>query len=86
MTIDNTAVPAPPPWAEPGTHAEWDSLTVDGGPLASWTGNMGADVWLACDDTIQGGRWVRSRSAVYSVSRPATASTRLARAGWPPNC
>jgi hypothetical protein len=70
MTIDNTAVPAPPAWVLPGTRPEWDSLTPDGGPLAGWTRDIGNGVWIACDDTIENGRWVRSPAAIHYSEEP----------------
>ncbi len=71
MTTDNTAaLPAPPAWALPDTGPEWDSLTAGGGPLASWTRDVGTDVWIAAEDTIEDGRWVRSRSAIHFCETP----------------
>ena len=78
------AAPAPA-WCEPGTQPTFDSLTADGAPLAGWTRDVGANVWIACDDTIEDGRWVRSRSAIHYSEEPglgdgidAAAARRLA--------
>jgi hypothetical protein len=86
MTTDNTAaLPAPPPWALRDTQPEWDSLTPDGGPLAAWTRDIGPDVWIACQDTIENGRWVRSPAAIEYSEPPrhgldAAAARRAGRA------
>ncbi len=70
MSTDNTAaLPAPPAWAAPDTTPEWDSLTLEGGPIASWCRDFGP-VWSACDDTIENGRWVRSPAAIYYNDPP----------------
>lgn len=70
MNHDSTAaLPAPPAWALPDTAPEWDSLTDDGGPIASWTRDVGT-VWIAAEDTVQDGRWVRSPAAVYFCEAP----------------
>ncbi len=70
MTTDHTALPAPPAWTLPDTQPGWDSVTLDGGPLASWTRDIGDQVWIACDDTVEDGRWVRSRSAICFCEAP----------------
>jgi len=41
-----------------------------GRPLATWERTIGTDVWIACDDTIQDGRWVRSPAAIYFSEPP----------------
>ncbi len=85
MTTDNTALPTPPAWALPDTGPEWDSLTPDGGPLAGGTRDVGTDVWIACDDTIEDGHWARSPAAIHYSEEPgqgqgidAAAARRLA--------
>jgi hypothetical protein len=66
MTTDNnTALPTPPAWCEPDARPDWDSVTADGGPLASWCRDFGDGVWIGCDDTIQDGRWVRGPATIY---------------------
>jgi hypothetical protein len=62
--------PTPPSWCEPDTQPNWDSLTPDGAGVLSWTHDIGA-VWIACDDTIVDGEWVRSPAAIGFGEPPA---------------
>ncbi len=61
------APPTPPAWCEPGTQPTWEQLTAEygGGTVALWTRYFGpdeltADVWIECEDTVEGGRVLRT--------------------------
>ncbi len=73
MTTDNLTdigpAPTPPAWCEPGTQPTWDSVTDEGGLIASWTRDIG-NVWIACDDQIVDGRMLRSAPAIHYSEEP----------------
>jgi|SRR5271166_421226 len=60
--------PTPPPWTLPGARPSWDSLTDDDTTILSWVRDVGG-VWIASEDTIKDGQWVRS-PAVIRFSQP----------------
>ncbi len=74
MTIDTTNLtdvgpaPTPPPWCEPGTAGEWQQL-VEGGTVCTWTRDIG-DVWVSCDDNVEGGRILRSAPGIHYGEEP----------------
>jgi hypothetical protein len=37
---------------------------------AAWTRDIGPDVWIACQDTIENGHWVRSPAAIEYSEPP----------------
>jgi hypothetical protein len=84
LTPDNVfdVGPTPPPWTLPGAQPDWDSLTDDGATVLAWTRDIGG-VWIAAEDTIEDGRWVRSPAGIcFSESPPggldASGARRLA--------
>jgi hypothetical protein len=62
--------PTPAPWTLPGAQPSWDSLTEDGATVLSWTRDVGDQLWIATEDTIQEGRWVRSPAAIQYCEPP----------------
>jgi hypothetical protein len=74
MSTDNIAGigPTPPPWCEPDTQPDWDSLTDDGASILSWSRNIGDQVFIGCDDTVdETGQWVRSQARIGYCEAPA---------------
>lgn len=72
-----------PPWCEPGTQPEW--LTdPDGGGICAWTRDVGSDVWLAREDTIDPGGQVRRGKTLIRFNPGAGDSglTPAAAQGW----
>ncbi|HEU4360477.1 MAG TPA: hypothetical protein VFR27_03085 [Mycobacterium sp.] len=63
------AVPAPA-WALPGAAPRHDVLVGDGSPITSWFRDFGDDVWLACEDTRDGDRLLRSESRIHHSEPP----------------
>ena len=74
MTTDNLAdigpAPTPPAWCEPGTQPTWDSVTDEGGLIASWCRDIG-NVWMAAPTTAsRNGRVLRSAPAIHYSEEP----------------
>lgn len=61
LTDAGPATP-PPNWCLPDAEPSWDKLTYEygGGLVATWTRNVGDDVWIQAEDRIEGGRLLRS--------------------------
>ena len=73
MTTDNIIFdvgPTPPAWTLPGAQPNWDSLTEDGASVLGWTRDIGDQVWIDAEDTIQEGQWVRSPATIGYCEPP----------------
>jgi hypothetical protein len=72
MTTDSTfdIGPTPPPLTLPGAQPNWDSLTPDGTTVLAWTRDIGDQVWIAAEDTIAEGQWLRSPAVVGFCEPP----------------
>lgn len=62
--------PTPPAWCEHGARPDWDSVTLDGAGLLTWTRDVG-EVWIACEDTVEDGEWVRSPARIRFFEPPS---------------
>lgn len=63
--------PTPPAWMLPDAQPGWDSLAEDGASILSWVRDTGDTVWIACEDTIEDGQWVRSTPGIQFCEAPA---------------